>query len=254
MKTFTQWSGYFNIASGLLLLSFWYLYAILLPYNQLSMSLSLLVLNKNWTFINIIGTSGALLGIVGLVGLFISVEGRLSNFAILGFIIALIGNILMFIALLRDTLLWPILANHDPSLLDFTGPIYTSKTFLPFFIFSDVLYTLGYIIFGLALAKTSLYPVWAGHFLAWGTLLLGMGPIFGEWQVYIRSIGITTLSISLIWLGGLMRQNKIKIVRSWTKTHQKKELGEIVEIDEKFARQMAKLIEQYRSALEELAK
>lgn len=206
MKTFILWAGHFNIASGVLMFLFWYLYAILLPYGQLSNTLSLLVLNKNWAFVNILGASGALLGIVGLVGLFISTGDRLSNFATLGFIIALIGSILMFIALMRDTLLWPILANHDPSLLDFNGPIYTSRTFLPFFIFSGVLYTLGNVIFGLAIAGTGLYPVWAGHFLAWGALLFGLGAAFGEWQVYIRSIGITALSISLVWLGYLMRQ------------------------------------------------
>lgn len=206
MKTFIQWAGYFNIASGVLMFLFWYLYAILLPYDQLSSTLSLLVLNKNWAFVNILGASGALLGIIGLVGLFISAGGRLSNFATLGFIIALLGSILMFIALVRDTLLWPILANHDPSLLDFNGPIYTSRTFLPFFIFSGVLYTVGNVIFGLAIAGTGLYPAWAGHFLAWGALLFGLGAAFGEWQVYIRSIGITALSISLVWLGYLMRQ------------------------------------------------
>lgn len=204
MKTYIQWSGYINIASGVLMLLFWYLYAILLPYGQLSTSLSLLVLNKNWTFVNILGSLGALLGIVGLVGLFLSMEGRLTDLAVLGFIIALLGSILMFVALMRDTLLWPILANHDPGLLDFSGPIYTSKTFLPFFIFSGVLYTIGNIIFGLSLSGTGLYPAWTGHFLAWGALLFGMGALTGGWQVYIRSIGITAYSISLLWLGYLM--------------------------------------------------
>ncbi|HSG45654.1 MAG TPA: hypothetical protein VLA72_21130, partial [Anaerolineales bacterium] len=204
-KTFTLWSGYFNIASGILMFLFWYLYAILLPYGQLSSTLSLLVLNKNWTFVNILGALGALLGIVGLVGLFISIGDKLGNFATLGFIIALLGSILMFIALMRDTLLWPILANHDPSLLDFSGPIYTSKTFMPFFIFSGVLYTLGFVIFGFSIAGSGLYPAWAGHLLAWGALLFGLGAAFGEWQVIIRSIGITALSISLVWLGYLMK-------------------------------------------------
>lgn len=205
MKTFVQWSGYFNIASGMLMFLFWYLYAILLPYGQLSNTLSLLVLNKHWIFVNILGSLGALFGIVGLVGLFISTEDKLGNLATLGFIIALIGSILMFIALMRDTLLWPILANHDPNLLDFSGPIYTSKTFLPFFILSGVLYTAGFVIFGLSIAGSGLYPVWAGHLFAWGALLFGLGAAFGEWQVYIRSIGITALSISLVWLGYLMK-------------------------------------------------
>lgn len=206
MSIFIKWSGYFNIASGVLLLLFWYLYAILLPYGQLSSTLSLLVLNRNWSLINVLGSAGALSGIVGLVGLFISLEGQLSKIAVFGFVIALIGSILMFIALLRDTLLWPILANYDPSLLDFSGPIYTSKTFLPFFIFSGALYTIGNIIFGLVIANSNLYPLWAGHFLAWGALLFIMGLVFGGWQVYIRSVGITALSISLIWIGNIMRQ------------------------------------------------
>ena len=205
MKIFVQLSGYFNIASGVLLLLFWYLFAILMPYSQLDTTLSLLVLNKNWTLVNFLGSMGALLGTVGLVGLFISMQNQLSNMAIWGFVIALIGTILMFITLVRDTLLWPILAQHDSSLLDFTGPIYASKTFVPFFIFSGVVYTIGYVIFGLAIAKSGLYPFWTGHLFAWGALLFGLGAAFGNLQVYIRSVGITGLSAGLIWLGVLMR-------------------------------------------------
>lgn len=205
MKIFVQWSGYFNIASGILLLLFWYLYAILMPYSQLNTTLSLLVLNKNWTFVNLLGSLGALLGTVGLVGLFISMQDQLSKMATWGFVIALIGTILMFITLVRDTLLWPILAQHDPSLLDFTGPIYTSKTFMPFFIFSVGVYSIGYVLFGLAIAQSGLFPVWTGHLFAWGTLLFGLGAAFGNLQVYIRSVGITGLSAGLIWLGILMR-------------------------------------------------
>lgn len=205
MKYFVQYSGYFNLASGILLFLFWYLYAILMPYSQLDTTLSLLVLNKNWTFVNLLGSLGALLGTVGLVGLFISMQGQLSKIATWGFVIALIGSILMFITLVRDTLLWPILAQHDPSLLDFNGPIYTSKAFVPFFIFSGVVYTVGYVIFGLAIANSGLYPLWAGHLFAWGALLFGLGAAFGDLQVHIRSAGITALSAGLIWLGYLMR-------------------------------------------------
>lgn len=205
MKFFVQMSGYFNIASGVLLFLYWYLYAILMPYSQLDKTLSLLVLNKNWTFVNLLGSLGALLGTVGLVGLYFSLQDQISKTATWGFVIALIGTILMFITLVRDTLIWPILAQHDPSLLDFSGPIYASKTFLPFFIFSGVVYTIGYVIFGLSIAQSGLYPVWAGHLFAWGALMFGLGAAFGNLQVYIRSVGITGLSAGLIWLGYLMR-------------------------------------------------
>lgn len=207
MKLFVQLSGYFNIASGILLFLFWYLYAILMPYSQLDTTLSLLVLNKNWTLVNMLGSLGALLGTVGLVGIFIHMQDQLSKMATWGFVIALIGTILMFISLVRDTLVWPILARHDPSLLDFTGPIYSSKTFMPFFIFSGVVYSIGYVLFGLAIANSGLYPVWAGHLFAWGALLFGLGAAFGNLQAYIRSVGITGLSAGLIWLGYLMKNS-----------------------------------------------
>jgi len=205
MKNIVQLSAYFNMGSGILLLAFWYLYVVLLPYGQLSNTLSLLVLNRNWVLVNILGSLGAMLGIIGLVGLYISLGEDASMIATTGFVIALVGSILMFVTLLRDTLVWPILAAHDPSLLDFSGPIYTSKTFLPFFIFSGILYTLGNIIFGLSLARSPLYPFWAGHLLAWGALLFGFGNLFAEWQAIIRSAGITAYSIGLFWLGFLMR-------------------------------------------------
>lgn len=204
MKTFIQLAAFFNIASGLLLLAYWYLYAVLLPYRELSDTLAILVQDRHWFFVNLLGSIGALAGIVGLVGLFLYLGDAAGNQVSIGFAIALIGSILMFAALLRDTLLWPILAAHDPDLLSFTGPIYASRTFLPFFIFSGVVYTLGYVLFGLGIASGPDFPAWTGHALAWGALLFGLGALFGDWQVVIRTIGITGMSAGLIWIGRLM--------------------------------------------------
>jgi hypothetical protein len=204
MTKFLRITGYINISSGMLILAFWYLYAILLPYSKLSTTLSILVLDRDWTLVNILGSLGSLLGILGLVGLYFSLEDEISTVATAGFLIAMAGSILMFVALMRDTIMWPILAKHDPSLLDFTGPIYTSKTFVPFFIFSGLLYAAGYVIFGLALANSSLFPQWAGHLMAWGALLFAVGAMFGSLQVYIRSVGLTALTIGTIWLGYLL--------------------------------------------------
>ena len=208
MKSLLRYAGYFNIISGILMLAYWYLYAILLPYGKLSTTLSILVLNRNWTFVNILGSLGSILSIIGLIWLYISLEDQINQLTPIGFMIAILGAILMFLTLVRDTILWPILARHDPSLLDFSGPIYTSKTFMPFFIFSGILYAIGYLIFGLALANSSIFPVWAGHLMAWGAVLFALGPLFGPWQVVIRSVGITALSIGTAWLGAVLLRLK----------------------------------------------
>jgi len=190
------------------MLAYWYLYAILLPYGKLSTTLSILVLNRNWTFVNILGVLGSILSIIGLIGLYLRLGDQITQLTTIGFIIAIVGAILMFITLVRDTILWPILARHDPSLLDFSGPIYTSKTFMPFFIFSVLLYAIGYLIFGLALANSSIFPSWAGYLMAWGAVSFALGPLFGPWQVYIRSVGITALSIGTAWLGVILLRIK----------------------------------------------
>jgi hypothetical protein len=206
MNTLVNLSGYFNIASALMMLAYWYLYAVLLPYKELSTTLAILVTHRNWVMVNLLGSTGALLGIVGLVGLYLSVGNQDGRILVIGFIIALLGAVLMFATLLRDTLLWPILVAHDPELLSFSGPIYTSKSFLPFFIFSAAVYSVGYLMFGLAISASSVYPAWTGHFLAWGALLFGLGPLFGDRQVVVRTVGITLFCVGLLYMGIEMRK------------------------------------------------
>jgi hypothetical protein len=106
-------------------------------------------------------------------------------------------------ALLRDTILWPVLAKHAPGLLDFQGPLYQSKTFVPFFLVLGLIYALGYVLVGTTIVKANILPGAGvgGLLLAIGAPAFGLGAMFGKRQVIPRSIGVTLLSIGLIWLG-----------------------------------------------------
>ena len=132
MQKFLGLTGIASIAAGILLLAFWYPYALLLPYKKLSDTLSILVSDQNWVLINLLGVCGSLLGLLGLVGIYLKGADQTGLTGIIGFTLAFIGTVLFTATLLWDTLIWPILVEHDPTLLDFQGPIYTSKTFLPF--------------------------------------------------------------------------------------------------------------------------
>lgn len=198
---FLKLSGYINILSGLLMLTFWYLYAILLPYRQLSNTLSILVLNRNWTLVNVLGVSGSLLGLLGFSGLFFVQIEKIGRLGVIGFICAFIGASLLLGALLWDTIIWPILVQYDSSLLDFQGPIYSSKTFVPFFVSAGLVYSLGYILFGIATTQAGVLPAWGGVMLAVGAPLFGLGAMFGSFQVITRSVGLTVFALGLIWLG-----------------------------------------------------
>ena len=204
MKAFLNLSGSANMLAGVLLLAYWYLYAILMPYKDLTNTLSILVLDRHWTFVNIFGVAGSLIGLIGIVGLYVKAADVISNLGLIGFVLAFIGTTIFTAFLLWDTVLWPILANYDATLLDFSGPIYTSKTFFPLFIITGLIYGAGYMILGIALARSGIFPYWGSLLITIGAPLFSLGAMFGKLQVYPRTLGITLFSIGMIWLGKSM--------------------------------------------------
>jgi hypothetical protein len=199
--SFIDISGILNIIAGVLLLVYWYAFAIFMPYRQLSTTLSILVENRNWTWINTLGVLGALFALLGQAGILAAQSPGFGWLSLTGFFIASGGTVLLIGTMLWETILWPILVNHDARLLDFQGPIYTSRTFLPFFIFAGLIYSLGYILVGVGIMQASTLPWYGGLLLAIGAPAFGLGSMFGKYQVYPRTLGVTLLSIGLIWLG-----------------------------------------------------
>lgn len=198
---FLRMSGVLNLIAGGVLLFYWYAFALFLPYRELSTTLAILVKNKNWSWINGLGVLGALSGLLGQAGIYLFQSANTNWYASIGFYIASTGTTLLIGTMVWETVLWPILVKQDASLLDFQGPIYASKTFLPFFIFSGVIYSVGYVLVGIGIIQAGVLPWIAGLLLAVGAPTFGLGPMFGKYQVYVRSIGVSLLSIGLIWLG-----------------------------------------------------
>jgi len=74
--SFIDISGILNIIAGVLLLVYWYAFAIFMPYRDLSTTLSILVENRNWTWINTLGVLGALFALLGQAGILAAATGR----------------------------------------------------------------------------------------------------------------------------------------------------------------------------------
>ena len=201
---FLHISGLINVIAGVTLIVYWYAFALFLPYRKLSTTLSILVKNRNWTWINGLGVFGALSGLLGQAGIYVIQAANTNLYASFGFYIASAGTTLLIGTMLWETILWPILVKHEETLLDFQGPIYTSKTFFPFFIVAGLIYSLGYILVGIGIVQADVLPRAAGYLLAVGAPTFGLGAIFGKAQVYVRSAGITLMSGGLIWLGLVM--------------------------------------------------
>ena len=201
---FLHISGLINVIAGVTLIVYWYAFALFLPYRKLSTTLSILVKNRNWTWINGLGVFGALSGLLGQAGIYVIQAANTNLYASFGFYIASAGTTLLIGTMLWETILWPILVKHEETLLDFQGPIYTSKTFFPFFIVAGLIYSLGYILVGIGIVQADVLPRAAGYLLAVGAPTFGLGAIFGKAQGYVRSAGITLMSGGLIWLGLVM--------------------------------------------------
>ena len=193
--------GYANIVAGISLLVYWYAFAIFLPYRELSTTLSILVKNRNWVWINSLGVFGALTGLLGQASIYVVQMPDTNLYATAGYYIATAGTTLLVGTMLWDTVLWPILVKYEESLLDFQGPIYTSKTFLPFFIVAGLIYSVGYILVGLGIVQSDVLPRTTGYLVALGAPAFGLGSMFGKYQVYPRTIGITLMSGGLVWIG-----------------------------------------------------
>ena len=72
---------------------------------------------------------------------------------------------------------------------------------MPFFILAGLIYSLGYILIGMGIMQTGTLPWYGGLLLAIGAPAFGLGSLFGKLQVYPRTLGVTLLSVGLIWLG-----------------------------------------------------
>jgi hypothetical protein len=197
-------SGLLNLAGGIFLIVYWYAFAIFLPYGKLSDTLAILVENRNWSWINILGALGALCGLLGQAGIFITQIDQAHWTSSIGFFIAVAGTTLLIGTMIWESVLWPILVRHDRKLLAFQGPIYTSKTFFPFFVIAGLIYSAGYILVGIGIVQAGVLPRLTGYLIAIGAPTFGFGSMFGKLQVYPRSLGVTLMSAGLIWIGWLM--------------------------------------------------
>lgn len=198
---FVSIGGYLNLIAGITLIVYWYAFAIFMPYGQLSTTIAILVKNRNWSWINALGVMGALTGLLGQAAIYVAQLNVANLISSIGFYVAVAGTTLLIGTMLWETVLWPILLKQDETLLSFSGPIYQSKVVLPFFIAAGLIYSLGYVLVGIGIVQSGVLPRMAGILIAVGAPIFGLGPMFGKLQAYIRSVGVTVMSIGLIWLG-----------------------------------------------------
>ena len=201
-------SGAANILSAILLLLFWFLFALLMPYQELptAQTLAVLVKDSDWLLVNLLGVQGALVGLVGFIGLHlwrIEDSGRLG---LAGLISGFIGLVMLTAQLMWETFIWKALIADFPDIFAFTGPLYSSPLFLGMAIVAGFLFTMGFILTGLMLSQREPTLRIAAWCLIIGAPLFGLGALAGTVQVFVRSVGIVIFAVGLVWVGYRQRQ------------------------------------------------
>ncbi len=197
-KKFFRITGLANIISAVCLLLFWFLYAILLPINEVPANYHLLILDPDWLLVNGLGVIGFILVLVGILGIFFKQFNELTELGMFAFLITIVGVVLYNAGMYYETFIWPILAVSDPNLVTLsTGPIYSNPIFFMMQILSGSIFSIGFIIFGYSTYKTNTFSKWAILLLVIGVFLF----IPGFFPYLVRTVGIVVYAIGLIWVG-----------------------------------------------------
>ncbi|MHA2173018.1 MAG: hypothetical protein ACXAB7_24450 [Candidatus Kariarchaeaceae archaeon] len=200
-KNFFRVTGLANISSAVFLLLFWFLFAILLPINEVPTNYHLLILDPDWLLVNGLGVIGFVLAIVGVLGIFFKQFDNLTELGMIGFLITFVGQVFYNASIYYETFIWPVLAQSDPNLINMsTGPIYSNPVFFMMLLLAGSLYAFGFLIFGYSTYKTETFPKWAILLLVIGVALF----IPGFSPYIIRTLGVIVYAAGLIWVGYML--------------------------------------------------
>lgn len=112
-----------------------------------------------------------LVGLLGFVEREVTSAGRLER---TGFVLAFAGTILFAGTGMFTAFLWPVLARNAPHLTELNGPFFSPPH--PIIVITTITYSLGHILFGVALARAHRMALWGAVALVVGALLLMIPP------------------------------------------------------------------------------
>ncbi len=200
----TRWDGLVTIATGILLFLWWMLVTTLLPSLAVEVDLAAIVRNDAWVLYSLLGAVGTVLLPIVIVSVYIAQTGKMATLGRIGLYLSLVGAVAFAWVQIDQTLVWPVLLEEAPELVDLHGPMFGDALFASVYWLSHAALGIGLLLLGVATARAKVFPRWAGILLAFGGPVVGAGAFI----LAMRFVGILALTISLVWIGYLQWRDR----------------------------------------------
>lgn len=185
-----------NIIGSIGLLIWWLLFPVLLPISHASDNFQNLILDPDWTALNLVGLVSSLLLSLGLTGLFLPFNKQFSLTGFIGLLMACAGLIMFTAIQYYETLIWPVAAELHPEMVQAQGILVSGHSLvLSGLIVSGLVLGAGYILFGVAALRTKNYPSMLIWFLMLGAVVFGNGILFP-----VRTVGLILFTVGTFWI------------------------------------------------------
>lgn len=181
------------ILSGLMMACFWTSFALFLPMQSPYIDW---VLDRDWTWVNLLGFGGAVLGVLSLFVLF-SILQRISTAGMLGLVLGVAGSTMLAGVLYFETFMLKGLARAAPELVDLGGPFYHYPVFRFANLSGGVMLTAGAVLLGLVLVRQAVLKRWKVSLWMVANPLFGLVILPGN----LRLIGVLLYAVSMAAMG-----------------------------------------------------
>lgn len=197
-----RWSGIVIILTGILLLLLGVLPSVFLPTDETILDG---VLDPEWGIISVLAFVLTILLPLALLGLYVRQIHESGLLGFLGFMLAFLGSLFYAGFQFDMAFVWPSLATHAPSLIDYSGPMFTHPPFSVVHYLMVLLNPVGLVLFGIAMIRARVLSRWSTVLFTMG-MPLATGILFPPF--ILRTMGGLLSAVSLVWMGYVLFRNK----------------------------------------------
>ena len=182
-----RWGGLMFLVGGILVAVGFILHP---PMDVNSMA------TTRWVVDHVVIILSIIFAIAGIFALYAKQVNETGPLGFIGFIPLFLGHALFFGVVYFELFVIPLLAVQAPAVLrDGLIGVGALRVVLPV---TGILFFLGYLLFGIAIIRARILPLWGSVLLIVGSAPIAFRPVLPE---IVSNIGAVVFAIGAVWLG-----------------------------------------------------